>query len=539
MGSMVQVAVGAMIHVPFDQPTIQAGIDASAPGDTVLVSPGTYQENIDFHGKAIVVESEQGPAATVIDGGGMATVVQFASGEAPSSMLSGFTIRNGLSSGFGGGIFIGSSSPSVINNMIVDNIGCDGGGGIAIWFGSPIIRGNVIARNLPVGCNSSGGAGGGGIMVFQPGAAQILYNTVMDNGRTTAGIAGGGILLYSAGFPVVLGNTITGNSCFNMGGGIGALSSGGIIADNLITGNQAVEMGGGLSFGATHLVVVNNTIVGNAAPQGSDVFVEGYDTSTRVVSNIVQAGVGQTALYCSPFYSSGPLDFAFNDVFAPSGTTYSGACADQTGIAGNISADPLFVDPGGNDYHLQRGSPCIDAGTNAEPDLPATDLDDNPRIVDGNGDDVAIVDMGAYEAPALPVVIGQLVGSLTLTIRTPGTDRFAAVGTLTLGAGSDGIDPSTEFVHLTLADADGQFFDQALPAGVFRRVHLGRYRFRMRGGATGVQSFSLREAKVPMAFTLQVRGGRLDLSGSHHPPASMRLRIGNDVAMGAPSLTLR
>ena len=59
-------ADAATIRVPVDQPTIQAAIDAAATGDTVLVSSGTYTEQIDFRGKAIAVASESGPATTAI-----------------------------------------------------------------------------------------------------------------------------------------------------------------------------------------------------------------------------------------------------------------------------------------------------------------------------------------------------------------------------------------------------------------------------------------------------------------------------------------
>ncbi len=78
---------------------------------------------------------------------------------------------------------------------------------------------------------------------------------------------------------------------------------------------------------------------------------------------------------------------------------------------GNIDADPLFVDPDGaddvtgtldDDFRLNEGSPCIDAGDNAAPELPARDLDGNPRVADGNGDIVAVVDMGAYEVQPPP-----------------------------------------------------------------------------------------------------------------------------------------
>jgi polygalacturonase len=56
------------IHVPADQPTIQSGINAASNGDTVLVAPGTYKENINFSGKAITLKSSGGARVTIIDG---------------------------------------------------------------------------------------------------------------------------------------------------------------------------------------------------------------------------------------------------------------------------------------------------------------------------------------------------------------------------------------------------------------------------------------------------------------------------------------
>ena len=90
-------AAATTIHVPADQPTIQAAINAATNGDTVLVSAGTYPERINFLGKAITVRGISGRRVTWIDGGGSGTVVTFNSGEKLSSVLRGFTIIHGVS----------------------------------------------------------------------------------------------------------------------------------------------------------------------------------------------------------------------------------------------------------------------------------------------------------------------------------------------------------------------------------------------------------------------------------------------------------
>src|SRR5690348_13107710 len=95
----VPLSFGTTIHVPTDQPTIQAAIDAANNGDTVLVSDGTYKENINFNGKAITVTSVHGASKTTIDGGGVNTVVLLVTNETAASVLNGFTITNG-SAGF-------------------------------------------------------------------------------------------------------------------------------------------------------------------------------------------------------------------------------------------------------------------------------------------------------------------------------------------------------------------------------------------------------------------------------------------------------
>jgi len=122
------IAMAQIINVPGDQPTIQAGIDVSQSGDTVLVEQGAYFENIDFNGKAITVMSNYLNSLdsadlynTIIDGGqptdpDNASVVYFTSGEDSLSIICGFTIQNGTGtypdiwgSRSGGGIYCVSS----------------------------------------------------------------------------------------------------------------------------------------------------------------------------------------------------------------------------------------------------------------------------------------------------------------------------------------------------------------------------------------------------------------------------------------------
>ena len=62
-----------------------------------------------------------------------------------------------------------------------------------------------------------------------------------------------------------------------------------------------------------------------------------------------------------------------------------------------IDTAPLFVDAKNGDFHLQAGSQCIDTGTNDALELPGTDKDGKPRIIDGDSNGQAVVDMGSYE----------------------------------------------------------------------------------------------------------------------------------------------
>jgi len=333
-----------IINVPASQPTIQAGINAASNGDTVLVAPGTYTENINFGGKAITVTSSGGPSVTIIDGGAKGSVVTFNTGETTSSVLSGFTIQNGTSQSQnfyeGSGVYVGNSSPMISGNQIVKNGGCGDGIGIGVYFGSPVIQHNIISNNARTSC--SGGSGGGGILIGGSSSAQILYNTITNN-SIVAG-EGGGISLNAAGTPTIRGNFISGNSVSGLspaarGGGIVMYNhSDALIVQNVIVGNTADE-GAGVSAsvpsGAVGPLLVNNTIAGNNARQasGSGVFIEGFDTQTEFINNIIAGVPGQTAVSCGSYPNVTPV-FQFNDVFSLQGTPYGASAPIKLGLSG-------------------------------------------------------------------------------------------------------------------------------------------------------------------------------------------------------------
>ncbi len=194
-----------IIHVPADYPTIQQGIDAAIEGDTVLVSDGIYYEQINFLGKKpLMVSSEfimdgdtNHIANTIIDGSQLpdinnASVAYFVSDEDTTSVLCGFTIRNGkgtytpdnFDDRQGGGIWISDAGAKIIHNRITHNTLDDtqsgagestAGGGIAgrydtgdYWI---VITNNTIDSNTCI--SSHDYAFGGGI--------SLSYNTRIIN----------------------------------------------------------------------------------------------------------------------------------------------------------------------------------------------------------------------------------------------------------------------------------------------------------------------------------------------------------------------
>jgi len=151
--------------------TIQEGINAAVDGDTVLVYPGIYYENINFNGKNITVaslyiitEADSFIHQTIIDGNHEGSVVQIVSGEDENTLLCGLTLQNGFGSlpyGFGyvgGGIGIRYSNPQIKKCIIKDNTARSGGG---IFCG-----GSQITLTGVTICNNHAFKSGGGIILL-------------------------------------------------------------------------------------------------------------------------------------------------------------------------------------------------------------------------------------------------------------------------------------------------------------------------------------------------------------------------------------
>jgi parallel beta-helix repeat protein len=389
--AVVPCTLASTINVPKDQPTIQAGINAANNGDTVLVAPGKYVENINFNGKTIKVTSAKGPKVTVIDGNAAGPVAVFMTNDGAGSVLSGFTLQNGTSTLNGGGIYISGASATVKGNVVQSNSAGNFGGGIEINSGSPLIQGNIIRKNSA--------SFGGGFSVEGPGSARILGNKIYGNTGTSAG---GGMILFDAGTPTIENNVIRSNSAEGgqgQGGGMWIVNdSDALIVQNLIFANSAAQ-GGGIYLSVPEQSVgpllVNNTIIGGSGvPQGSAVWAGGFDDQVQFFNNLMIGLSGQNAVDCDGTYSQQPPTFTNNDAYSPKGTGFQGTCASQSNQNGNISASPKFVDPAKRNYQLLAGSHAINAGTTSAPDLPKKDLAGHRRIVDGK------IDMGAYEHQA-------------------------------------------------------------------------------------------------------------------------------------------
>jgi hypothetical protein len=341
---------GNIINVPDDYSAIQEAIFFSNPGDTVLVFPDTYMENISFYGREIILGSlflttrdTSYISSTIINGSSSGSVVKFENGEGFSAVITGFTLSGGYAFA-GGGIFCRHASPIILNNVIRENSADSAGGGFYCEYSNAIITSNVFIEN-------SASDYGGGIFC-RSSSPRIRYNTMIGNSSND----GGGLACSDdSSYSRIINNTIKENTAIGLGGGVLFANSTSILFNNIILDNSAI-CGGGIAFSEnSSQLCANNIVKGNSAVDGGGFHIGG---SSPIIYNTIAWDDSAT----------GAGDEIYVDDFSWPTISY---CDIEGGWEGdgNIDLDPLFRDPENGDYHLTSiecgdpyDSPCIDVG---------------------------------------------------------------------------------------------------------------------------------------------------------------------------------
>lgn len=355
-----------VIKVPTDKSSIQIAINYSQNGDTVIVLPGVYYENIDFRGKKIFLGSQfvftnnpNDVFNTIIDGSrpstDTASCVLFHSGEDANSILMGLTLRGGS-----GTIWRDSHTGELFRE----------GGGILIDKSSPRISSNYITKCVAVDYDGLNSAGGGAIRYADSDCNPIIENNIIKDCK---GLYGSAIVAYWA-RGIIRNNLIVDNSgSTSYGGGTIWCARGNItiIENNTIINNQSFTTGGGIDIAQKNVVIRNNIIYGNTG-----------NTSDVKLSQI-------------HFRTNGTATVSYSIVQGG----YEGT--------GNMNSTPLFES---GKYILTNNSPGVDGGN---PDLIYNDLKDpssNNAKYPSKGS--LRNDMGAYggQSPLILIEIATGIG---------------------------------------------------------------------------------------------------------------------------------
>lgn len=299
--------------------------------------------------------------------------------DATTVTVVGSTVSGNSAAERGGGIM--ATTATVTNSKVIGNTARTAGGG-------GINASAVTLTNSSVSGNAAGGSGGG---IDSLNAATLTNSTVSGN---AASQAGGGI--WTNGTATLTSSTVSGNAAGSFGGGIAATTA--MLSNSTVSGNSAGTVGGGIRADAGALL--NCTITDNIAKTGGGGLFHDPAGIFTVRNSIV-------ALNLVWFAGSGP-DVSGN--FASQGHNLIGDGTVGTGFTNGVSGDmvgtamnpidpklgPLANNGGRTKTHaLLAGSKAIDAGDNAGG--LTTDQRGFPRKKDGNGDGVAVVDIGAFE----------------------------------------------------------------------------------------------------------------------------------------------
>jgi uncharacterized protein (TIGR02145 family) len=393
----------------------------SGSGRTVYVAAGTYGTAL---GESFPILMKNGVSivgagidVSIIEAGGTNTVIKCVSIVDASTKVEGFTIKGGGNVDKGAGIYISAGSVlKIMNNKIINNstLAWGNGGGLYIINSSPTILYNIISGN-------SNGSFGLGTIYLSNASPLIKGNRIIGNGGSPSNDDGHALYITSSSLPRVVNNVIANN----FGIGIACYSPAKII-------NNTISENGddGILISSTPDSIFNNIISLNG---GYGIRESGTSSDPgKVWYNLFYAN--NSGLY----YNEGS-------------TAYYTASSLNTDVAEckyNIDGDPMFADKANNDYHLQTGSPAIDAGA------PTSPLDP----------DCSRADMGALptDNPVVNLPVGVSISVPNTTICQ--NDNVIFTATPTNGGTSpiyqwkkNGIDVGTNdsnFSTITLANND-------------------------------------------------------------------------------------
>ena len=314
----------------------------------------------------------------------------------------------------------------VVNCRIVGNLARVSGGGISAGnlfdylFSRP---GAMLITNCLLNGNTSWDNGGGGALI---GGVSLCDCLVSSN---EAAVDGGGVLvmdLATNDWAGIHRCTIVGNRAEMSAG---ALIVNSTMDNSIIVGNTANDMYGGMR--ANNSTIRSCLVANNGGPYCGGICLLGScaenctisgNAATNVSAAVELEDTNAVMRNCIIYYNT-PCDIEWTfPITNPADNCV--ACCTSTNIIGTlcITNEPAFVSIGGNDFRLQSGSPCRDAGTNQPWMADATDLDGIPRIMPQPG---GTVDMGCYEVVPEPVAAGAatVIGYLLFVYRI----RFAPI----------------------------------------------------------------------------------------------------------------
>ena len=425
----------------------------------------------------------------------------------PNAILDGFTITAGNSAWSGGGGMRNSNSSPTVTN-------CTFGGNYA-WFGGGMFNENSspTLTNCTFSENSAANFGGGGMCNWIGSNPTLTNCTFSDNSAWS----GGGMKNQSSS-PTLTNCTFTGNSAYSefggggLGGGMGNFRSSPTLTNCIFSSNSAETWGGGIvNYDYSNPTITNCTISENSAnDDGGGMF---NSESSPTVTNCILWG--NTAPDGPQIYNYGTS--------SPT-VTY---CDVEGGYNGNINADPLFVDPPDN-LRLSFGSPCIDAADNtAVPSGVTTDLDGNPRVINGR------IDMGAYEAMVScfgvnHVNLGTKAGKKGNKVEVKGTFDPASP-----------IDFAVDDVTYTIDDGLDYMLTFVIPAGSFEpEGKPDKQKFRFHSAKGSQPSIKAKFDFLKCKFELKVKGV-IDTSEITADTLAIVLQAGANIAQEIVELEVK